>query len=284
MTDDIFASGILTGQHALITGGGSGINFRIAQRFAAQGAKVSIIGRSLEKSQAAARDIEQGGGQAEGFSADVREFGMIATAVEDACARFGDLDIVVAGAAGNFVAEAAGMSANGFKTVIDIDLLGTYNTLRAAYARLRRPGASLLAISAVQSMMPTAGQAHVCAAKAGIDMLVRCLSVEWGAEGIRCNAIAPGPVAGTEGMVRLAPEGDASMARILEGIPMQRYASRDEIADLALFLVSGAASYINGTCISIDGGQSNLGSLPFGAMLQESLHRSRNEETSVVTA
>jgi len=278
---DVFAPGLLRGQHAFLTGAGSGINFRIAQRFAAQGARVSIVGRNLEKSLAAAEAIKQAGGQAEGFSADVRDFDSLLTAIEDARTRFGLLDTVVAGAAGNFVAEAAGMSANGFRTVIDIDLLGTYNTMRAAYAHLRRPGATLLAISAVQSTMPTAGQSHVCAAKAGIDMLIRCLAVEWGAEGIRCNAIAPGPVAETEGMVRLAPEGDSSMARILEGIPMGRNANRDEIADLALFLVSGAARYINGTCIAIDGGQSNLGSLPFGGMLVDSLRRTKVQTDAV---
>ena len=269
---DIFAPGLLKGQHAFMTGAGSGINLRIAQRFAAQGAKVSIVGRNLEKAKAAAAEICKAGGQAEGYSADVRDYASLQAAIDLACDRFGPLDIVVAGAAGNFVAEAAAMSANGFRTVVEIDLLGTYNTFRAAYPQLRRPGANLLAISAVQAGMPTAAQAHVCSAKAGIDMLVRCLSLEWGQEGIRCNAIAPGPVSGTEGMERLAPEGDSSWERLLAGIPMGRAASRDEIADIALFLVSGAASYIHGTVITIDGGQSNMGSQAFGAMLVDSLH------------
>jgi NAD(P)-dependent dehydrogenase (short-subunit alcohol dehydrogenase family) len=163
------------------------------------------------------------------------------------------------------------MSANAFRTVIDIDLIGTYNTFRAALPLLRPECSNLLAISAVQSLMPTATQAHVCAAKAGIDMLVRTLSIEWAAQGIRCNAIAPGPVADTEGMNRLAPGGDASWERLLAGIPMGRAGERDEIADLALFLCSGAARYLNGTVVVIDGGQSNTGSLPFGNMLLDSL-------------
>ncbi|CAL8475614.1 protein of unknown function (plasmid) [Caballeronia sp. S22] len=141
------------------------------------------------------------------------------------------------------------MSANGFRTVIDIDLVGTFNTFRAALDVLREGRANLLAISAVQSILPMAAQAHVCAAKAGIDMLVRTLSIEWASRGIRCNAIAPGPVADTEGMKRLAPDGDSSWERLLAGIPMRRAAERDEIADLALFLCSGAASYINGAII-----------------------------------
>lgn len=164
------------------------------------------------------------------------------------------------------------MSSNGFRTVVDIDLVGTFNTFRAALKLLREGKSNLLAISAVQSVMPMGAQAHVCAAKAGIDMLVRTLSIEWAQRGVRCNAIAPGPVADTEGMRRLAPQGDASWAHVLGGIPMKRAAEVDEIADLALFLCSGAARHIHGTVIAIDGGQTNLGSLPFSTALMESLH------------
>lgn len=268
--NDVFRENLLAGQHAVITGAGSGINQRIAQRFAAQGAAVSIVGRNAGKCDAAAADIVARGGRAAGFAADVRDFDSLSDAIARARGDFGPVDICIAGAAGNFVAEAAAMSSNGFRTVIDIDLVGSYNTFRAALPHLREGQANLLAISAVQSRMPTAAQAHVCAAKAGIDMLVRTLSIEWAARGIRCNAIAPGPVAGTEGMKRLAPEGQASWERLLAGIPMGRAAHSDEIADLALFLCSGAARYIHGTVLVIDGGQSNLGSLPFGAMLMES--------------
>lgn len=270
---DVFKEFLLRGQHALITGAGSGINRCIAERFAAQGAMVSIVGRSLDRAQGAAGAIRDAGGQARGFSADVRDFDALAGAISEAHASFGPIDICIAGAAGNFVAEAATMSSNGFKTVVDIDLVGTYNTFRAALALLREGRSNLLAISAVQSVMPMAAQAHVCAAKAGIDMLVRTLSIEWAALGVRCNAIAPGPVADTEGMRRLAPEGDASWERVLAGIPMARAADAQEIADLALFLCSGAARYIHGTVIAIDGGQTNLGSLPFGAALLASLRQ-----------
>jgi NAD(P)-dependent dehydrogenase (short-subunit alcohol dehydrogenase family) len=267
----VFSSDLLKGQHAIITGAGSGINLRIAERFAQQGASISIIGRNLDKCQAAAKQIQAQGGRAAGFAADVRHYEPLAEAFAQAREQFGPVDICIAGAAGNFVAQAAQMSANAFRTVIDIDLIGTYNTFRAALPLLRPECSNLLAISAVQSLMPTATQAHVCAAKAGIDMLVRTLSIEWAAQGIRCNAIAPGPVAGTEGMNRLAPGGDASWERLLAGIPMGRAGERDEIADLALFLCSGAARYLNGTVVVIDGGQSNTGSLPFGNMLLDSL-------------
>ncbi|CAN7793743.1 SDR family oxidoreductase [Caballeronia sp. LjRoot34] len=267
----VFRANLLDGQHAVITGAGSGINKRIAERFAVQGASISIVGRNVEKCEAAAAAIRELGGKAGGFAADVRHVDELAVAFHDAQARFGPVDICIAGAAGNFVAEAATMSSNGFRTVIDIDLIGTFNTFRTALPLLTPGRANLLAISAVQSVLPTAAQAHVCAAKAGIDMLIRTLSIEWASRGVRCNAIAPGPVTDTEGMKRLAPDGEASWARLLAGIPMRRAAERDEIADLALFLCSGAASYINGTVIAIDGGQSNLGSLLFGDMLVDSL-------------
>lgn len=203
--NSIFAPGLLAGQHALVTGGGSGINQRIAERFAQQGARVSLVGRNSHRLDDAARSITEAGGQAEGFSADVRDVEALSGSITAACERFGQLDIVVAGAAGNFVAEANAMSANGFRTVVDIDLLGTFNTFRQSYPKLRRPGARLLAVSAVQASLPTATQAHVCSAKAGVEMLVRCLAIEWGPEGVRCNAISPGPLAETEGMQRLAP-------------------------------------------------------------------------------
>lgn len=119
--------------------------------------------------------------------------------------------------------------------------------------------------------MPTYAQAHVCAAKAGIDMLIRSLAVEWANDGIRCVGIAPGPVADTEGMVRLAPEGQESWTRLLQAIPSGRGASKQEIADLALYLASESGRYINGVVIPIDGGFSAVGSLEFGRMLKDSV-------------
>jgi NAD(P)-dependent dehydrogenase (short-subunit alcohol dehydrogenase family) len=211
------------------------------------------------------------GGRAIGLSADVRSYEAMQRAVVQAHESFGAFDIVVAGAAGNFVAPASGMSSNGFRAVIETDLVGTFNTVRAAQPFLRKPSALVLAISAVQSTMPTYAQAHVCAAKAGIDMLIRTLAVEWAEDGVRCVGIAPGPVADTEGMVRLAPRGQDSWDQLLESIPSGRAASRQEIADLALFLASDSGRYINGVVIPIDGGFSCVGSLGFGRMLRDSL-------------
>jgi NAD(P)-dependent dehydrogenase (short-subunit alcohol dehydrogenase family) len=263
MAAETFRDGLLTGKNAFVTGGTSGINLAIAQRLARAGAKVTVLGRNPDKAKAAAETITAAGGQARFATADVRDYAALSAAINEAVKVYGPLDILINGAAGNFPAPAIGMSANGFKAVIDIDLLGTFNGCRAAFEHLTQPGASVINISATQSFTPAAMQAHVCAAKAGVDALMKSLAIEWGPAGIRVNSIAPGPVDGTEGMERLAgsPEQRAKVAQM---VPLQRFAQKDEIAEVALFLCSPAASYISGAIIVVDGGQSLNG---YGSMM-----------------
>lgn len=250
----IFRSGLLDGKVAFITGGGSGIGQHIAERFAEHGAAVMLAGRNQDRLEVAAAVIGERGGRAETAAVDVREYDKLAAALKRTRAALGPVDILVCAAAGNFPAPVTGMSANGFKAVVDIDLLGTFNTCRAAYDHLRKPGASVVSISANHATQPIAYQAHVCAAKAGVELLTRTLAIEWGPEGIRANCITPGPTAETEGMRRLAPTEEIR-ARVIENIPLRRYGTKDELADLALFLCSGAASYITGAVYVCDGGQ-----------------------------
>lgn len=250
---DAFKHNVLAGKVAFIVGASSGINRGIAQHFARQGAKVVIVSRTASKIAVAAAEIVEEGGDAIGIAADVRDFSALDTAFEQARARFGKIDIVISGAAGNFVAPAAAMSANGFKTVVDIDLIGTFNVLRAAYPYLSRPGASLISISATQGTNPAMYQAHACAAKAGINMLTKCLAMEWGPEGIRVNAISPGPIAGTEGMSRLTPTPEAEQA-LKSRLALRDYGTTRDVADTALFLASDNARYITGSIIECDGG------------------------------
>ena len=191
-----------TGRHVFVAGGTSGINLGIAEGFAARGAQLTVISRSPERVAGAVKMLQAHGTKALGFSADVRDPAAINAALAGAHQQFGDIDILVSGAAGNFPAPALGMSPNGFKAVIDIDLIGTFNVLRGAHAFLRKPGASIINISAPQSVHATPLQAHVCAAKAGLDMLTRVLCLEWGADGIRVNSIIPGGISDTEGMAR----------------------------------------------------------------------------------
>ncbi|HEY3133809.1 MAG TPA: SDR family oxidoreductase [Gemmatimonadaceae bacterium] len=255
---EVFGAKLLAGKTAVVTGGGSGINLAIAKRFAQSGAKVALIGRTKEKLDSAASEIAKTGGVASGYAADVRDYDALAAAIKSAREAHGEIDLVVCGAAGNFPAPALGMSANGFKAVVDIDLLGTFNTCRAVFEHLRRPGASIINISAMQAFTPMPLQAHVCAAKAGVDMLTKCLAIEWGPQGVRVNSIAPGAVDDTEGMRRLAPTAEIRQ-QFTKSIPLQRFATKDEIADLALFLSSDAARFITGAVVVCDGGQSLAG-------------------------
>ena len=268
---DVFRSQLLAGKNALITGGGSGINFAIAQRFAASGANVALIGRTKEKLDSAADEIRKTGVKAGGFPADVRDYDALALAIKASRDELGELDLVVCGAAGNFPAPVLGMSANAFKAVIDIDLLGTFNTCRAVFEHLRRPGASIINISATQAFIPMPLQAHVCAAKAGVDMLTKCLAIEWGSQGVRVNSIAPGAVDDTEGMRRLAPTPEIR-EQVTRGIPLRRFATKDEIADLALFLSSDGARFITGAIVVCDGGQSLAG---LGINIMAAVNRAR---------
>ncbi len=252
-----FSDDVLSGRTALISGGTSGINLGIARAFLSRGARVSIFGRSHDKADAAARELAVEMPHCRdrilALSADVREQEQVQSVVERTSAHFGPLDVVIAGAAGNFVAPAVGLSSRGFQTVVDIDLIGTYNLFRTAFDVASKPGASFFAISAEQAINPHPFQAHVCAAKAGVDMLVKVLAMEWGPAGVRVNGIMPGPIDDTEGMARLAPTQEARLA-LEQRIPLRRYGLKQEIADLATFLCSPSAAYVTGAIIECDGG------------------------------
>src|SRR5712671_6677462 len=239
----IFRERLLDGKVAFVTGGGSGICQRMAERFAEHGAKVMLVGRTQEKLDGAALAIQTAGGTAGTSAVDVRDYAALSGALKKTHDDWGPIDILLCAAAGNFPAPVTGMSANGFKAVIDIDLLGTFNTCRAAYEFLRKPGASIVSISASHATTPIAGQSHVCAAKAGIELFMKTLAVEWGRSGIRANCITPGPTDDTEGMRRLAPTAEARR-RAEESVPLRRYGTKDELAELALFLCSDAATFI----------------------------------------
>lgn len=244
--------------NVFVFGGTSGINLGIARCFAAAGARVAVASRSQEKVDAAVADLASMGSDAGGYALDVRDAEAVQAALADYHAAAGDIDVLVSGAAGNFPAFANDMSPNGFKSVVDIDLLGSFHVLRAAFQYLARPGASVINISAPQAFVAMPMQSHVCAAKAGVDMLTRTLALEWGPHGIRINSIAPGPIADTEGMRRLAPN-EAVAEQYKKSVPLQRFGSAEEIGQAAMFLSSGAAQYISGVVLPVDGGWSVAG-------------------------
>jgi NAD(P)-dependent dehydrogenase (short-subunit alcohol dehydrogenase family) len=238
-----------------VAGGSSGINLGIAAAFAKAGAKVAIVSRNVERVSGAVAHLRSFGNQVEGYNADVRDSQAIADVLKQASEAIGLFDVLVSGAAGNFVAPALGMSANGFKAVVDIDLNGTFHVLRAGHEFLRRPGACVLNISAPQAYNPTRFQAHVCAAKAGVDMLTKVLAMEWGADGVRVNSIVPGPIGETEGVRRLAPTPEA-LRKMEQSVPLQRMGTITDIANMALFLASEHAAFVTGAIIAVDGGSS----------------------------
>jgi len=253
---DIYKDDILRGHVAIVTGGGSGICKGIARAYAKLGADVTITSRKQDVLDATAAELRaESGREVLALAADVRDPAAIADVVTRTVERFGKLDTLVNGAAGNFLAPAASLSPNGFRTVIEIDLLGTFHACKAAFEALRAAGDGLvLNISATLHHHGTPLQIHASAAKAGVDAITTNLAVEWGPLGIRVVGIAPGPIGDTEGMRRLAPP-DVE-ARASKAIPLGRFGRVDEIAAAAVWLRSAAATYVNGEVIVVDGGHS----------------------------
>jgi peroxisomal 2,4-dienoyl-CoA reductase len=257
----IFRDNLFMGKVALITGGATGIGRGIAEALARHGADLVIVSRKQENVSAAAEQIAATTGRrCLGLVADVRQPEAVESAVNQAIQELGSLEIVVNNAAGNFFCPSATLSPNGFGTVIDIDAKGTWNVSRAAYhAWLKDHGGQFLNISATLHYSGTPGQVHVAAAKAAVDALTRTLAVEWGPQGIRVNAIAPGPIGETEGARRLFPGEAADRLRSL--IPTRRIGSIDDIANLALFVLCDAGSNLNGAILVSDGGLCLAGSV-----------------------
>jgi 2,4-dienoyl-CoA reductase [(3E)-enoyl-CoA-producing], peroxisomal len=242
----------LAGRAALVTGGGTGICRGIALAFAAAGCDVAIASRRQEHLDRTAAELSSIGVRSVAVAGDVRRPEQVEQLVGHTVDSFGRLDILVNGAAGNFLARAEQLSPNGFGTVVDIDLKGTFNVSHAAFPHLRVNGGVILNISATLQLLGTVGQAHAASAKAGVDALTRTLAAEWGPCGIRVNAVAPGPVEGSEGVRRLI--NDAARQRIAEQCPLGRMATVEEIAAAALFLCSDSASFITGVTLVVDGG------------------------------
>jgi 2,4-dienoyl-CoA reductase [(3E)-enoyl-CoA-producing], peroxisomal len=258
----VFREGLLEGRVALVTGGGSGIGAGIARMLARQGARVALMGRTEAKLTAVAGQIDRevGGERSHVAVADVRDYPAVERGIEATVARWGGLDVLVSSAAGNFLAPAAKLSANGFRAVVDIDLCGTFNACRAAFAHLAARRGCVVSISATQAFVPTPLQVHAGAAKAGIEKLTRDLALEWARSGVRVNTVIPGPIEGTEGMSRLGPSDDAAIAKAKQRVPLGRWGTIDEIADAVLFVVSPAGAYITGASLLVDGGTALTGS------------------------
>lgn len=243
-----------SGRHVFVAGGTSGINLAVAEAFATAGAGVSVISRDETKVRRAVERLETIGKRAAGSVADVRDSTALIAAVSQLVSRLGPIDVVISGAAGNFLCAADKLSPNGFRTVVDIDLNGSFNVMHAVYGHLRKPGASIVHITAPQSVVPMRFQVHAAAAKAGVDQMTRVLALEWGPVGVRVNAISPGPIEGTEGFARLIAPDEAARAEAVRSVPLRRFGRTQDIANLALFLGSDYTAFLSGAIIPCDGG------------------------------
>jgi peroxisomal 2,4-dienoyl-CoA reductase len=243
-----FKENILKGRAAMITGGGTGIGKEIARTLGKHGAKIVITSRKRGVLDAAKNEFEKDNIECLALASDVRHPEKVEQTIASAIEKYGRLDIVINNAAGNFPAPIDKISYNGFKTIVDIDLLGTYNVTKAAYtAYMKAHGGCIVNITAPFEHWGVSFQAHVAAAKTGIESLTRTCAVEWAHLGIRVNSVAPGYIAETEGVKRFGESVNMPDSRSLKG-------TKQDMANTVLFLVSDSASFISGVSIRVDGG------------------------------
>ncbi|XP_022092631.1 peroxisomal 2,4-dienoyl-CoA reductase-like [Acanthaster planci] len=248
--DYVFKPDILRGKVAFITGGGSGICFTVAEVFMRHQCDTVIASRNLNRLKEAAKRLETATGQrCLPLQVDVRKPEEVLRSVDQALSHYGRIDVLINGAAGNFPLPASKISFNGFKTVLDIDVMGSFNISKAVYDKyMKDHGGVIINISATLPYRGRLLQIHVNAAKAAIDSMTMTLCNEWGPQGIRVVGIAPGPIGDTEAGAGMLGE------EVLKKIPLQRIGTKREVGDCAVFAASPAASYISGSTIVMDGG------------------------------
>ena len=269
MSDTIFRDGLLSGRVALVTGGGTGIGLGISELLASLGAHVVIASRKPENVERGVKQIRDAGGSAEPATLDVREPERIKAVVDAIASSHGRLDLLVNNAAGNFYAPSATLSPNAWKSVVEIDLYGTFFCSQAVYGLMRQARAGrIVNISMTLHYRGWPLMAHASAAKAGIDALTKTLAIEWARDGIRVNAIAPGPIP-TEGVRKaFTPPPSAggqvpdvfAIEKAMEAyarkaIPAGRWGSPRDIANMVAFLASPAGDWITGAILVVDGGE-----------------------------
>lgn len=246
----VFSENFLENRVALVTGGGTGIGKGIAKMLGVHGAKIAIASRKQQVLDATCEELTREGIECLAIACDIRDTDSIESLMKAIMQQWGRLDILVNNAAGNFPARIEDISANGFKTVVDIDLQGTFNVSKAAFqASFKANGGAIINITAPYDGFGVAWQSHAAAAKAGIISFTRSAAVEWAPLGIRVNAVAPGGVIGTEGTNRLKDT-------LSDAAEKGKYGTPEDIANAVMFLASDAARFITGVNLIVDGGSS----------------------------
>lgn len=264
----VFREGLLDGQVAFITGGGTGIGFGVAELLSELGAHVVLASRKLENVERSCRKIIEAGGKATAVQLDVREPERVNAAVSEVAQKLGRIDLLVNNAAGNFYAPSATLSPNAWRSVVEIDLFGTFFCTQAVYPIMAQQGGGrVVSISMTLHYRGWPQMAHATAAKAGVDALTKTLAVEWAPQKIRINAIAPGPIP-TDGVKKaFTPPADSGVTDVFavananmekyarNAIPLGRWGSPRDIANMVAFLASPAGDWITGSIFVVDGGE-----------------------------
>jgi NAD(P)-dependent dehydrogenase (short-subunit alcohol dehydrogenase family) len=263
----MFSESLLKSKRILITGGGTGLGKAMANRFLQLGATVYICGRREEVLQKTAAELSATThGSIHALPCDIRNLEAVDTMI-DTIWKSGPLDVLVNNAAGNFIARTEELSPRAFESVIGIVLLGTLHATMACGRRWLKANhhGTVLSISATYAPVGSAYVVPSAVSKAGVEALTRSLAVEWGNRGIRMNAIAPGPIPTRGAFSRVLPRPDLEVLA-LDRNPMHRFGTKEELANLAAFLISDGSSYINGEVIRMDGGEFLQGAGEFSAL------------------
>jgi len=253
---DSYADDLLADHHIVVTGGGTGLGRAMAMRCAELGARVTINGRRTEPLETTVADIRDAGGEAEGISCNVREADDVEAFFDEAEERQGPVTRLVNNAAANFLAAAEDISPNGFDAIVKTNLYGSFYCTQQCGRRWleREEDGAVLSIATTYAETGSAFVLPSAMSKAGIVAMTRSLAAEWGSAGIRLNAIAPGPFPTEGAWERLVPSEDIEQ-QMRQRIPVRRFGEPEELADLAVFMLSDLASYMNGELVTFDGGE-----------------------------
>ncbi len=250
----MFQNKIFSQKVAVITGGGTGLGKEIAKKLAGLGAKIAIISRNQEHLQEGEKEIRQITPDVISKTCDIREPDQIRSVKAQILEMYGQIDILINNAAGNFIYPAEKLPLRGWKSVIDIVLNGSFYCSQIfGLEMIRQKRGNILNILATYAWTGGPGTIHSASAKAGVLAMTRTLAVEWARYGIRINAVAPGPFDTPGARQRLWPTTEIAQ-KIIEEIPMGRFATTSEVTDAVIYLLSPYASYITGECLTIDGG------------------------------